>query len=487
MKLKLLIEKMEIVKIIGNLPDEIVGITDVSYKTQKNWAFFCIKGNSNDGRNFIKEVELLGASVIITEREISTSLCQIVVKDVRKELALCSREFYGNPQEDLRVIAIVGTNGKTSVSHILASLFASSGYNVGVTGTIGTYFSGKVIESSLTTLGSVEFFKLIKNMADEGVEILIMELSAHAIEQKRCEGVFFDALIFTNCTEDHLDYFKTMEEYERVKRSVFNFNNCKYMIINSDDETGRKIINDNDGKVITYGIENPADVFAINVEETVNGVSFVINLYDLIYGIDCGLYGICNVYNILAASACAAVFGIKIHTISLALKNLKPISGRAEPVSEFNGATVFIDYAHTPDGLKRTLLSMRKICKGKLICLFGCGGNREKEKRPIMGSISGSISDYTIITSDNPRYEDGISIIKDVESGIKKVTQKYITISDRRAAICYSLDLLRAGDILLIAGKGAEKYQEIMGEKRFFSDKKIVLEYVAEGRGDKDY
>lgn len=487
MLFKLLLDKMEIVETVGEVPTEITAITDLSLKVVKGGVFFAVKGNNNDGRNYVKEVELLGGAVIVSEQKLDTSLCQIIVKDVRKELALCAREFYGNPQEDLRIIGVVGTNGKTSTCHILSSIFTASGFKVGVTGTIGTYYGGKIFESSLTTLGAVDLFRLISDMVKAKVDILIMEISAHAIDQKRCDGIYFDALIYTNCTEDHLDYFEDMERYSAVKKSIFSFENCRYMIVNSDDKVGREIIREKSGNLITYGIENPADVFAIDIVENNNGVNFVINLFDLIYGIDCGLFGLYNVYNLLGACACAATFGVKMHVISLALRRLKPISGRSEPIGEYNGGKIFLDYAHTPDGLKRTLSAMRKICDGKLICLFGCGGNREKQKRPVMGSISGAIADFTVITTDNPRYEDCCQIIREIEDGLKKVTSKYITVSDRKSAIIYALEKLKSGDVLVLCGKGAEKYQEIMGEKRYFSDKKTVNEYIAYKQGDEAY
>ena len=233
-----------------------------------------------------------------------------------------------------------------------------------------------------------------------------------------------------------------------------------------------------DAKVLTYGIDNPADVFAIDVDESDKGISYIINLFDAIYDVKTSLIGECNVYNTLAAAAVAAIEEIKVHKIAGALKNLTAVKGRAEFIAEYSGAKIYIDYAHTPDGLKRTLLSFRKICDGKLYCLFGCGGNRDREKRPIMGAISASISDFTVITTDNPRFEDPCAIISEIENGVRKVSKDYITAEDRKEAIKYALTKLRSGDVLVVAGKGAEEYQEVLGVKRKFSDAEVIKEYV---------
>ena len=275
-----------------------------------------------------------------------------------------------------------------------------------------------------------------------------------------------------------------MEEYAAVKKSAFDRRKCKYMIINSDDATGREILNDNEGaNVLTYGIYNPADVFAIDITERTDGLGFIVNLFDIIYEMSSPLIGLCNVYNLLASLCFGALAGLKIHTLSGAVRKIGAISGRAERIAELNNADIFLDYAHTPDGLKTTLRSMRKICRGKLYCLFGCGGDREREKRSIMGEISGAISDFTVITSDNPRFEEPIEIISEIENGIKRITGNYITIADRKEAIAYALSMLKSGDLLVIAGKGAENYQDILGVKHPFSDKEEV---AAQIRGMKE-
>ena len=478
MELKKLIEQIDFEEIKGDLPYEINGITDNSKEVQNGSLFICVKGEKTDGSRFIKEVENKGCVLIVSQEEVETSLCTIIVKDIKRATAQIAKAFYGNPQEDIRIVGVVGTNGKTTICHVLSKLLTEGGYEVGVTGTIGTYYNGNAYSSSLTTPSCLSLYKLIYEMAKSGVEILVMEVSAHAISQRRCEGLFFHSLIFTNCTEDHLDYFTDFESYKKVKMSVFDGKSSSYMVINSDDEVGREILSSANGKVITYGINNPADVFAIDVEENMSGIEYVINLFDVIYDIKCELYGKVNVYNTLACASVAATFGVSAYQIANALSKIKPIEGRAQLVANVKGCNVFVDYAHTPDGLYQTLTSMKNICNGKLFCVFGCGGNREKQKRPIMGKISGNIADFTVVTSDNPRFEDECTIIRQIELGIKEVTYNYITIKDRRIAIKYALDKVKEGDVLVIAGKGAEEYQEVLGEKRYFSDKKEILDYL---------
>ena len=484
MDFKDLLSRFEYKEIIGATPNEIAKITDRSFEVEEGSLFFCVKGSDSDGAQFVDEVVRRGASVVITESVLSASVCQIIVNCIRTAMGEIAKAFYGNPQKQMKVVGLVGTNGKTSTCHIIAEILKYAGKKTCVTGTLGTYYEGEKRNSPLTTLGCLQLYSLMKEMVDKGVEYFIMEVSAHAIYQKRVEGLYFDALLFTNCTEDHLDYFGSIDEYENVKASIFTPKNCKYMILNSDDKIGRRIIAKNQN-TISYGIYNPADVFAININENPNGIDFVINLFDTIYQIKNKLIGLCNVYNVLCASACTAILGVKTSVIARALQKITPIEGRAEEIERVNGARVFIDYAHTPDGLKRTLLSMRKICLRKLVCLFGCGGNREREKRPVMGAISGAVSDFTILTSDNPRYEEPDTIIEEIESGIKGVTKKYITITDRKSAIHYALSMISDGDVLLIAGKGAETYQEVMGEKIEFSDKEIVKDYLSKGKGGK--
>lgn len=479
-----LLENVEIIKIHGKIPQYVDDITDYSENVKSDGLFFCVNGNNTNGKNYIKDVENRGAKLIVGEEYCETEVCFLVVKDIKKAMAQICKNYFGEPQKSMKITGVVGTNGKTSICHILSRIFEYSGKKTAVIGTLGVTVNGITEETGLTSLGIIRLYKTLAKLRDEHVEWLFMEVSAHAIEQRRIEGLFFEGLIFSNCTEDHLDYFKNFTTYENTKVSVFNSDICKFAVVNSDDETGRKIINRASVKTISYAVYNPSDVFAIDIAQNENGISYIINLFDIIYDIKCPLIGMCNVYNTLAAVSFAATEGLKIHKISGALKSMSAISGRAEYVCTIRDARIYLDYAHTPDGLKRTLSSFRKICSGRLICLFGCGGNREKEKRSIMGEISGVLCDFTVITTDNPRYEDPYSIISEIESGIRRVSLQYITITDRRSAIEYAVSKLKRGDILVVAGKGAETYQEIMGVKHDFSDKQILNEIAISCSGE---
>ena len=492
MRTDILFGNLEIENIIGELPENTNGVTDKSGEVEKGYCFFAVKGEKADGREYIPEAIANGAEIIVSEGAINClpeGVCNVSVKDIKIAMDKICGKFYVGENPKIKIIGVVGTNGKTSICHIVYEILRYAGRKAAYTGTIGSKIGDEdETEGFLTTPGTVELYKFIGKAEKAGAEYLAMELSAHAIAQRRGCELYYECLIFTNCTEDHLDYFKDMETYSAVKKSVFCRGKCRYMVVNSDDKTGREILAANDfGNAVSYGIYNPADVFAIDINETKNGVFFIINLFDIIYDIKSPLIGLCNVYNLLASLACLALMGLKIHTLGGAVKKIGAIKGRAEKIAKLNGADIFLDYAHTPDGLKTTLNSMRKLCECKLYCLFGCGGNREKEKRSVMGEISGVISDFTIITSDNPRYEDPCLIISEIESGIRRVTRNYITITDRHAALKYAVSLLKEGDVLVVAGKGAENYQEIMGVKRNFSDTdeiKAAVKSVAEGKNN---
>ncbi|MBR1676744.1 MAG: UDP-N-acetylmuramoyl-L-alanyl-D-glutamate--2,6-diaminopimelate ligase [Clostridia bacterium] len=479
MKTERLFNDVNILSVSGKMPDDIEFITDNSEKVTEKCLFFCRKGNNFDGEKYIYEAINKGAEIIVSEDNLSVDICFVKVKDIKSAMARIAMNFSNNAQKKLKKIGVVGTNGKTTTCHFLSRIFTENGNKTAVIGTIGNYIDGVKYDTELTTPSLLELYKLMEKSVDEGVEVFIMEISAHAIEQRRTEGIVFDAIIFTNCTEDHLDYFKTFEEYERVKMSIFDYDHCAVGIINSDDETGRKILSNKDLPVsASYGLYNPSDVFALNVDEGKNGLKYTVNLFDNVYNISSPIIGLCNVYNSLAAAACAATLGVDMGRIVSALEKLNSVEGRCQNIASFRGASIFVDYAHTPDGLERTLLSMRKICSGKLICVFGCGGNREKEKRPKMGKISGKLADFTIITSDNPRYENPDDIISEIEKGMVEVGGDYVVRTDRRMAVKLAVGLLNAGDVLLIAGKGAEKYQEINGVKYDFSDEKIILSVI---------
>ena len=476
MKLNQLIQNLKYREIIGSTDIEIKDVSADSNAVSKGGLFVCISGENYDGHEFIKQVVNYGCVAAVVERRLDTPITQIVVKDARIAVCEIAAAFYGHADKKMKMIGVVGTNGKTTTTHFIASVLMSAGVKCGLIGTLGVFYGDKFRESALTTPDPVELHKTLADMYESGVEAVVMEVSAHAAYFKKVYGVEFEIGVFTNLTQDHLDFFKDMERYRRAKTSFFKNNFCRYVVSNSDDDTGRKIAETVKGKALTYGIENPADVFAVNIEERLSGTDFVLNLFDCIYDVKLNLTGRFNVYNALAAATACALYGIKPQKVAEGIENLKGVSGRLECVygGEFS---VYVDYAHTPDGLEKSLSSLKPHGK-RLICVFGCGGNRDKLKRPVMGRISGREADFTVLTSDNPRFEEPMDIIWDVERGLREETDAYVIVQERAEGIKYALNMAEKGDIVLIAGKGSEKYQDVFGIKRPFSDKDTVNEYL---------
>ncbi|MBO7215352.1 MAG: UDP-N-acetylmuramoyl-L-alanyl-D-glutamate--2,6-diaminopimelate ligase [Clostridia bacterium] len=480
MKLSQLLSGIETTKILNFKDLEIEDIDNDSREVFSRSLFFALKGNNLDGNRFVLDAVKRGAVAVISDTaNDSVKVPQIIVKDVKKVMAEIAMRFYKPNGNRVKVIGVVGTNGKTTTTFILKSILEQAGYKAGVIGTLGAFYKNAVVEPDLTTPDSINFYKILKDMADSGVEYAVVELSAHAIAQKRTGSLKFEGLIFTNCTQDHLDYFKDFNEYESVKASVFDSHYSNFAVVNSDDATGIKILNNNKIKSFSYGIENPSDVFAVNILNSKNGINFVMNLFDDIVDVYYSSSGMFNVYNCLGAATFASILGISSSDIASGIKNVKKVAGRMEFVENFNGADIYVDYAHTPDGLENLLKSLRQITKNNLYLVFGCGGNRDTSKRPIMGEIAGKYADFTVITSDNPRFEDAYQIISDIESGFRKSSLAYITIQNREMAIGYALSKIGEGDVLVVSGKGAENYQEIMGVKLKYSDIETIKELIA--------
>ena len=475
MKLSELLKDVHYKEIIGSGDPDIKDVSMDSNAVSKGSLFVCINGDNFDGHDFIRQVKDYGGAAAIVERPLETSMPQIIVEDARAALAEVAAAFYGHADKKMKLIGVLGTNGKTTTTHLITSILTGAGVKCGLIGTLGVFYGDKFRESSLTTPDPIELHKTLKEMYESGVEAVIMEVSAHAVYLKKVCGLKFEIGVFTNLTQDHLDFFKDMETYKQAKVSFFHNNFCKYIVSNSDDKTGREISATTClcGKILTYGIENPADVFAIDISESAAETTFVLNLFDVIYDVKLNLIGRYNVYNALAAGAACALYGISPEKVIDGMENLKGVSGRLECV--YNGEfSVYVDYAHTPDGLSKSLQTLKSHTKNRLICLFGCGGNRDKAKRPIMGAISGEIADFTVLTSDNPRFEEPMDIIWQIEQGIKDKTDAYAIVQERADAIKFALDMAKKGDTVLIAGKGSEKHQEIFGIKRPFCDKDCV-------------
>lgn len=478
MKLETLIKDIPYSEIIGNSDVEITGLCTDSNKVKKGELFICYVGVKHDSHEFIEQAQHSGAAAIVCEKHIKTDLPVVIVKDGRAAVAPLARAFYGYPDRKLKIVAVTGTNGKTTTVHMLKSIFDKNGNKTGIIGTLGISYCDKFISPELTTPDPIFLHGVFSDMVKCGVEYVFMEVSAHALYFNKIEGLRFVAGIFTNCTQDHLDFFGNMTDYANAKRKLFEGGRCEIAVVNSDDGLGASLINKTGG-AYSYGLNNPADSFAVDITEKIDGTSFVINLSDELYDVKLPLPGLHNVYNALAAATCAKALGVEIEKIAEGLNSLKSVSGRLERVGGYNGGEIFVDFAHTPDGLEKSLSCLKKLCKGKLYCLFGCGGNRDTAKRPLMGEVAGKIADFLIITSDNPRYEDPYDIISQIEAGVKKTGTKYVTVTERDMATAYAINLLGKDDVLLVAGKGGETYQEIMGIKHQYNDNTIIKRLIS--------
>ena len=471
MKLNLLFEK-ESAKIFGE-DREISSICFRLEDVEKGSLFFCL--NDDDCLEQARQAVYNGAAAIVCEKDVNLSTTRVTVEDTRKALSEASCKFFGY-DNSVKIIGVVGTNGKTSTCKMLATLLIAGGKRVGTICTHEAKFEDYTVKTEMTTPDPPQFFEIVTKMKNNGAQYIVMELSAHAIFFKKCSSVKFSYLVFTNCSQDHLDFFKDFEFYKQTKKKAFLEESFDKAVINSDDPCGVELLQEI--SATTYGLNNPADVFAINIKEKSNKTEFVINAFDDIQTVTLATIGIFNVYNFLAALAVAISEGVKMGEILKIAENMPKIDGRCESLGKYKGGYVFLDYAHTPQGLNNLLNSFKRICTGRLICLFGCGGNRDRDKRRIMGEIAGKNCDFVIITTDNPRFEEPYQIIDEIESGVRSFTRKYITIQNRKTAIQYALNMLGKNDVLILAGKGDEEYQEIMGTKHKFSDREAVAEII---------
>lgn len=448
---------------------EISGISIDSTKVKQGDLFICLKGSAGDGHAYCDAAINAGAAAVIVCRNVGEKPVPVIkVADTRRAYSLASSNFFGNPSSELRIITVTGTNGKSTTAYVTAKLLEAGGHNVGLIGTMYYEYAGKKLPSTLTTPDPFELHRLFADMKAAGVEYVVMEFSAHAIYLEKLCGVCSDICIFTNLSQDHLDYFGDMKRYKAVKKSCFTPEYTRCALVNVDDACGREILSECRVPVVSYGLENPADSFAIDVEDTKRGSSFVANIMDDLVAVDCRLYGTFNVYNVLAACTAARMEGVGLSEIADCLYSLDPPSGRFN-VIESGGVKYVVDFAHTPDGLYNLLKEGAKLCKGKLITVFGCGGDRDVSKRPIMGKIAGEMSDIVIVTSDNPRTESRQSIADDILSGIRKKNKLFVEL-DRSRAIALAVELADKGDVVLIAGKGSEGYIDENNVKTPYSD-----------------
>lgn len=450
---------------------EVLDIKTNSKEELTGSVFVCIVGMNIDGHEFAKVACEKGAVSVVVEKSIGVEN-EIIVEDTRACYAIMCANFFENKKEDLTLIATTGTNGKTSVSTIIKKLLCSSKVNCGLISTICAEYDEFTEKLPRTTPDAYTIHRLFYDMAENDITTVSLEASSHALDQKRLFNIMFDIAIFTNLTQDHLDYHKNMVEYFNAKKILFS--NAKYAIINIDDSYGRDIIEMLTIPYVTYSTKDEsADFYAENIECHQEGVSFLLNYDNIKSKVTFAIPGIYSVENALASIAACVRLGLSIESIVTSLSQISGIMGRSEIIKTRRGFTVICDYAHTPDGLENIIKSTKDYAKGKVILLFGCGGDRDKEKRPIMGKIATEFADFTIVTSDNPRTENPNSIIKDILSGISR-EKKYIAISDRRDAIRYAIATASEGDIIILAGKGHEQYQTLGKKKLYFDERKLV-------------
>ncbi len=475
MKLKDLLNGIDYT-LVGN-DEDVENLSMNSKEKNPKGLFFCINGAKHNGEAYAYEAINNGAVAIVTETKLNVSVTQVIVDNVRSAMALTSANFYQNSAKKLRIIGVTGTNGKTTTTTMIYHILRRAGIKAGLIGTTEVYINDIFVKPKLTTPDPIDLHYLFFQMVNAGCEVVVMEVSAHAIDLHKLDGIIFDVAVLTNVTEDHLDYFGTMEKYARVKSSFFTKQHCKCALVNIDHEVGRKLIQHRDVQTISYGINNPSACFAVNLKMDITGSEFFVNIFDDIENIKINQPGLFNIYNALACISVCKLLRLDMHDIKMGLAKLASVPGRFNVIDTKTPYKVIVDYAHTPDGLENVLKTAKSFCKGKLICVFGCGGNRDPIKRPIMGCIASKLCDVVVITSDNPRYENPMNIINEIEKGINK-TSEYYKIEERAMAIEKAISLAKEKDVIMICGKGAEDYQEISGVKHYFNDVDEVIKII---------
>ena len=550
MKLKALFVKKDNIKTKGDIDIEILSLSQKADRKVEKGLYFCVNGLSGDGHNYTKMAQDNGCVALVVERFVDSELPQILVKNIRKIMPKVCNRFFGNITKKLTFVGITGTNGKTSTSQIIYSILNNSGKVAGLIGTNGIKFLDENYNLSMTTPDTVDLFYILSKMQKKGVKYVVMEVSAHALDLNKLHGIKFDIGIFTNLTLDHLDYFKTMHRYALAKLKFLKKFYSKNVIINLDDEYGKLFAKLTDAKLYTYAINSPAQSFAMDIKVYADSTTYLVNALDHVFDVSTNLIGMFNVYNALCSIIACLLLKVDDDIIYKTLCNVPKISGRMNTYSLCNGASAVIDYAHTPDGLEKVIGELNSIKKGNLIVVFGCGGDRDKTKRSVMGSIAYLNADIIILTSDNPRSENPLSIIKDILKGIsidfseslslektdsqsailnnvrqdclnknyqtlkqndlkgnkskavkindnseefgnlfskvscqkinriKTKNKKVFVEVDRKTAIRLAIKESKAGDIILLAGKGDENYIEINGKKIDYNDKEVIQKYI---------
>jgi UDP-N-acetylmuramoyl-L-alanyl-D-glutamate--2,6-diaminopimelate ligase len=465
----------------GNVNLDISSITWDSRNVDKNSLFIAVKNKNADRHDFAVDAVNNGAIALVIEHEIKNipgNITVIKVKESKKAMSIIAQNYYGNPMGKLKVIGITGTNGKTSVTYFISKILETFNIKCGIIGTIQNTIDGQKMKTKKlnpTTPDSIELQASFAEMLDYGATHAAVEVTSAALSNDRVYGCEFDIGVFTNLTQDHLDEHGTMENYKKAKMKLFRM--CKIGIVNIDDKVAADIMSYANCELITYGIENDCDFRAANIKYTSSGVKFNLEHNCETKEVELNIPGRFSVYNALSAIASCNVLGLNLDDIIEGVKSIQGVPGRFQAIPNSKGILAVVDYAHSPDGLENILTSVKEITKGRIILVFGCGGNRDTTKRPIMGEIAGKYSDYCIITSDNPRKEDPGLIINEVEAGMVKTNCSYEKIENRKQAIFKALHMAEACDTVLIAGKGHENYQILKDETIHFSDEEVIKEY----------
>ena len=464
-------------EVVGATQQEITGLQIDSRKITPGAAFVAIKGAQSDGNDFIQKAIENGATVIIGEQkpvELNPAITYIIVENAQEAVAIMAHQFYDEPSTKLKLVGVTGTNGKTTVATLLFKLFNELGYTCGLISTIENHIGKTIVPSTHTTPDPIQLNALLHQMVEAGCTHVFMEVSSHAIHQHRITGLHFVGGAFTNITHDHLDYHQTFEAYLEVKKAFFNqLQSSSFALTNLDDKNGAKMVLNTKAKKITYALHAPANYKGKILENLLSGL--VMNINDI--EVHCRLIGTFNAYNLLAVYGIAIELGEQPQEVLVILSALTGAEGRFDYIVSQENIIGIVDYAHTPDALENVLTTIAKLRKGNetVITVVGCGGDRDKTKRPIMAQVACDLSNKVFFTSDNPRSEDPNEIIKDMELGLSSAAKrKYINIVDRKEAIKAAISFAKAGDIILIAGKGHEKYQEVKGVKHDFDDKQIL-------------
>ena len=491
MELKKILSGIDGIKAKGNLDIDIKNVESDSRNIKKDGMFVAIRGFETDGHTYIESAIANGAKVIMMEEgfdfrnlNIPEDVTLIVVPNTRYALAICACNFYDNPSRKFKLIGVTGTKGKTTTTYMIKDILEKQGKNVGLIGTIATYINGKKIEDSArTTPESITLQKSFAEMVDNKVEYVVMEVSSQSLKLDRVVGCDFDIGVFTNFSEDHISQKEhpDMQDYFESKMKLFDM--CKIAYTNADDIYGAKLTKlVKNCEIKTYGIDNFCDLLAKDITITNSYVDFKVKLAGKNERVKVGIPGRFSVYNSLAAISVTEKLGATPDVVKDALLNVR-VPGRSELVDNKKDLTIMIDYAHSPESLENILQAVKSYTRGRVISVFGCGGDRDKTKRPIMGAISGKIADYTIITSDNPRTENPEEIVKEIEEGMKKTKGNYICIVDRKEAIKAAIEMANKRDIIVLAGKGHEPYQEI-NHKTYPFDERIIVRDIIEEMGN---